>query len=305
MANPNLATERVTAIRRILCPVDFSEFSASVLAYAAAFAKLFGSEITVLHVFATAVPPANSETYPAWLLQVPEARKSMADELHLLLAPFSSTGVTVRTQITEGNPAAEIVRHAAGHDIDLVVMGTHGRSGFDRLTLGSVAEKVLRKAPCPVLTIPPGAARTATDVSVRRILCPTDSSACSEQAVDFALYLADRAGAVVTALHVIETIDARPELSGAMAELQKRRCDTERRYLEDMHAARAGANRLTNAVTLGRPYLEILRMAEERAIDLIVMGVRGRGAVDMALFGSTTNHVVRRATCPVVTVRAR
>src|SRR5690349_10730599 len=142
MANPQRTTKRVTEIRRILCPVDFSDFSASVLAYAAAFAKLFGSEVTVLHVFATAVPPAGSETYPAWLLQVPEARKSIAAELHLLLAPLSSAGVTVRSHIAEGNTAAEVVRHAAEHDVDLIVMGTHGRSGFDRLTLGSVAEKV-------------------------------------------------------------------------------------------------------------------------------------------------------------------
>lgn len=305
MANPHLTTTTVTEIRRILCPVDFSEFSTSVLAYAAAFAKLFGSEITVLHVFAAAVPPASSATYPAWLLQVPDARKSIADELHLLLAPLSSAGVTVRTQIAEGNAAAEIVRHAAEHDVDLVVMGTHGRSGFDRLTLGSVAEKVLRKTPCPVLTIPPVAARAATDVSVREILCPTDFSTCSEQAMNFALALADRASAAVTALHVVETIEARPELSGAMAELQKRRCATERAYLEETNIARAGGSRITNAVTLGRPYLEILRMAEERAIDVIVMGVRGRSAIDMALFGSTTNHVVRRAMCPVVTVCAR
>lgn len=305
MANTHAVPARVTEIRRILCPVDFSEFSASVLAYAAAFAKLFGSDITVLHVFATAVPPASSETYPAWLLQVPEARKSIADELHLLLAPLSSAGVTVRTQIAEGNTASEIVRHAADHDVDLVVMGTHGRSGFDRLTLGSVAEKVLRKAPCPVLTIPPGAARTAAEVSVRRILCPTDSSTCSEHAMDFALSLADRGDAAVTALHVVETLETRPELSGAMADLQRRRCDTELRFLEEANAARAGGKEITSVVTLGRPYLEILRMAEERAIDLIVMGVRGRGRVDMALFGSTTNHVVRRATCPVVTVGAR
>ena len=96
-----------------------------------------------------------------------------------------------------------------------------------------------------------------------------------------------------------------PEQSAILAELQKRRCDTERRYLEEINAARAGGNRITNALTLGRPYLEVLRIAEEREIDLIVMGVRGRGAVDMALFGSTTNHVVRRAACPVVTVCAR
>ena len=174
MVNPRNTTERGTEIRRILCPVDCSEFSASVLAYAAAFAKLFGSEITVLHVFATAVPRASSETYPAWLLQVAEARKSIADELHLLLAPLSDAGVTVRTQIAEGNTASEIVRHAAEHDVDLVVMGTHGRCGFDRLTLGSVAEKVLGKTPCPVFTNPQGMDRTAHGITQLHILFPKD-----------------------------------------------------------------------------------------------------------------------------------
>jgi len=285
MTNSHVAKESATGIPRILCPIDFSEFSESVLAYAAAFAKMFGSELTVLHVS--------------------EARQSIADELQLLLAPLSSTGVTLHTRIADGNTAAEIVRHAAEHDVDLVVMGTHGRSGFDRLTLGSVAEKVLRKSPCPVLTIPPGAARLAADVSVRRILCPTDASTCSDQAMDFALSLAERADAAVTALHVVETIETRPELSSATTELQKRRCATELRFLEATNAARAGGKRITNAVTLGRPYLEILRMVEARAIDLVVMGVRGRGPIDMALFGSTTNHVVRRATCPVVTVGPR
>jgi nucleotide-binding universal stress UspA family protein len=305
MAQSHVGKHGTTQIRRILCPVDFSEFSESVLAYAAVFAKLFTSEVTVLHVFATAVPATSSATYPAWLLQVPEAQKAIADELQVLLAPLASTGVTVRTRIAEGNTAAAIVRHAAEHDVDLVVMGTHGRSGFDRLALGSVAEKVLRKAPCPVLTIPPGASRVASELSVRRILCPTDFSACSEDALDFALSLAGRAGAAVTALHVVETIETQPDLSGPTADLQRRRCDTERRFLEHLNAARAGGQGITNAVTLGRPYLEILQIAKEQAMDLIVMGVRGRGPVDMALFGSTTNQVVRRATCPVLTVCAR
>jgi len=301
----DMATGSVTNVGRILCPIDLSGFSQSVLAYAAAFANLFGSEVTVLHVLATAVPPATLGTDPAWLLQVPESRDSMASELDALLAPLSSTGVTVRTQIAEGHTSAEIVRYAADHDVDLIVMGTHGRSGFDRLALGSVAEKVLRKAPCPVLTVPPGAACTVHDVLVRRILCPTDFSLFSERAMDLALSLAEKADATVTALHVVETLDTGPGVSGPMAELRKRQCDTELHALADINAARAGGNRITNTVRLGRPYLEILRLADERTIDVIVMGVRGRGAVDITLFGSTTNQVVRRAKCPVVTIRPR
>jgi nucleotide-binding universal stress UspA family protein len=305
MANSHVPDDSVAELGRILCPVDFSEFSQSALAYAEAFARLFGSEITVLHVFPTPVPPECPGTYPAWPLQVPETRDSLARDLQAFSAPLALTGVTLRTQVAEGNTSGQIVRYAAEHDVDLIVMGTHGRSGFDRLTLGSVAEKVLRKAPCPVLTVPPGAARTAPEVLVRRILCPTDFSTWSEQAMDFALELAERADATITSLHVVEALETRPDLSGSMAELRKRQCETELHGLSAINAARAGASRITSTVALGRPYLEILRLADERAIDVIVMGVRGRGPVDIALFGSTTNHVVRRAACPVVTVRAR
>lgn len=301
------APDDLPYLRKILCPVDFSDFSPPVLAYAVALAKLFGGEVTVLHVFPTGIPPANQVTYPSWLLQVPEARDAIAKELHALLAPFSATGVTLRTQVAEGNTAAEIVRYAGEGQMDLIVLGTHGRSGFDRFALGSVAEKILRKAPCPVMTLPPGMPRAVADVSLRRILWPTDFSSCSEEALDFALSLAARTHAGVTALHVVETLDSRPEssASGAVVELHQRQRETELRALEAVSDARAGAVPMENLVVLGRPYLAIVEAAASRAADLIVMGVRGRGAVDITLFGSTTNQVVRRAQCPVVTIRSQ
>ena len=90
-----------------------------------------------------------------------------------------------------------------------------------------------------------------------------------------------------------------------IAEFRRRQCQAAQAALRDVIAAHAGTAPVTDVVVLGRPHREILRVAEERAADLIVIGVRGRGSFDITLFGSTTNQVVRRSTCPVVTIRSQ
>jgi len=288
--------------------VDLSDFSPPVLAHAVALAKWFGAEVTALHVFASYIPPASLTTYPGWMLEVPEARTAILKELEAVTAAFASKGIRVPMETAEGDPAAEIVQRAEALEVDLIVMGTHGRSGFDRFTLGSVTEKVLRKASCPVLTLPPSAPRKVDDVVYRRILCPIDFSPSSARALDFGLTVAAKAGAAVTVLHVVESWDPERELEGSsyIAELRRRQCETEQASLRQFTATRnVGARELEHLVVLGWPHREIVRLAAERAADLIVMGVRGRGPVDLTLFGSTTNQVVRRAACPVATIRTR
>src|SRR5690349_18496218 len=171
-------------IRTILCPIDLSDFSRPALAHAAALARWYGAEVIAFHVFATVMPSAALDTYPAWILQLPDARDNISRELYSILEPYTTTDMAVRLHTAEGSPAHEIVKYASDVEADLIVMGTHGRSGFDRLTLGSVTEKVLRKAPCPVLTLPPGAASSATAVGYRSVLCPTDFSESSERALE-------------------------------------------------------------------------------------------------------------------------
>ena len=207
-----------------------------------------------------------------------------------------------------GGAAGTIVDHAVRMAADLLVVGTHGRGGFDRLLLGSVAEKVLRKAPCPILTVPPHAPSAAPEeVVFKRILCPMDFSPSALQAFGFAVDLARQANGSVTVLHVIEwlaeeeprahahfnvseyrqhlTADAHARLQALLAEEPRTWCETE------------------EAVVIGRAHREILAMAAAKEADLIAMGAQGRGGVGLALFGSTTQHVVRAATCPVLTVR--
>jgi nucleotide-binding universal stress UspA family protein len=213
--------------------------------------------------------------------------------------------------VYEGRVVAEILERARAWPADLLVMGTHGRGGFERWVLGSVTEKVLRKAPCPVLTVPPPASglHPSGAVLYRAIVCPVDFSDASLAALRHALKLAEESAAEITVLHVIEWLvedepgariagfdvpefrryleqDAREKLKGTVPEEARDWC------------------RPREEVVGGRPWREILRVADERQADLVVMGVRGRHPVDIALFGSTTHHVVRGARCPVLVVHA-
>jgi nucleotide-binding universal stress UspA family protein len=187
---------------------------------------------------------------------------------------------------------------------DLIVVGTHGRGGFDRLILGSVTEKVLRKAVCPVLTVPPPAV-VATKLPYERLLCPVDFSESSLSALKVALSIAEEADAHITILHAIEwpTDD---ELSGIEVDTPAFHRLAEEQTVRSLNELVPQDVRVwckpDTTVRFGKAYQQILETAEQKHADLIVIGVRGRNALDLMLFGSTTNQVVRRASCPVLTL---
>jgi nucleotide-binding universal stress UspA family protein len=142
------------SIRRILFPTDFSEPAEYAWSYALTFAQEFGAEVHLLHVVAP--PPRLTEAYavnydPVRMVesQTAEATGSMDRQVEAA----KSRGLVFRREIREGLDYREIIDYAAKHDIDLIVMATHGRTGLAHVLLGSVAEKVVRKAPCPVLTV--------------------------------------------------------------------------------------------------------------------------------------------------------
>jgi nucleotide-binding universal stress UspA family protein len=302
----------MTPIQRILCPVDFSEVSRHAIVHAVAIARWYKASITGLHVH-------NPIFMPVPGLPEPEERVTEVEVKRLhgeTLACFESaraTGVALDVLIDVGPAAHRILDRAADLPADLIVMGTHGTSGFEHLVLGSVTEKVLRKAPCPVLTVPPRAEATSGP-PFRRVLCAVDFSDWSLTALELAFSLARESDAGVTIVHVIEwpwheppppqLSEMPPEQAAALAEY--------RRYLEQSATARlkalaSDAVPVRCATTLrvvhGKSYVEILRVAAEDHADLIVTGVHGRNAIDLMLFGSTTNQLVRRATCPVLTLR--
>jgi nucleotide-binding universal stress UspA family protein len=296
---------------RILCPLDLSDFSRRALEHALVLARWYEAELTALHVFSTWVPPGNASTYPAWMRLVPEVREQIDHELRQQLEPAIACGIDVPLVTREGDAVSGILDEAERMKADLIVISTHGRSGFDRFTLGSVTEKVLRKASCPVLVVPPaGAGRPAENErfdGYHRILCAVDFSDSSQEAMRVAYSVAARGKSSITLAHVVEIADNPDVMIGGaspLAELRRGRVEGAREALQELATQRQPPGSETEVhVGLGSSHRELLRIASEIGADLVVMGVRGRGAVDLTLFGSTTNQVVRRAHCDVLTVR--
>jgi len=145
---------RVT-IARILCPVDFSDSAEHAMRYAAGLAGTFNAELTLVHVIAPVVSALPGETALPDTLQadIEELTAACRERLEHLAAQLTSEGLTVRQQVLNGVPFVEIVRYARDAASELIVMGTHGRTGLGHLLIGSVAERVVRRAPCPVLTV--------------------------------------------------------------------------------------------------------------------------------------------------------
>ena len=294
--------------RQILCPVDFSLFSRRALDHAAVLARWYEAQLTVLHVSPLmptvfALPPA----------MTPAALPSFDQEaLGLELLTFVSETLkgkpTPTLVVRAGAPATTILDFADEIKADLVALGTHGRTGFERFMLGSVADKVIRKAACPVLTVPHHAADRPEGPLFGRILCAVDFSPASDRAAQYALSLAQEAIGCLTMLHVKEWIpdrdafedypdfdvdhfrrsllaDARVRVEALVPEGARDWCEPETR------------------VVCGKPYQEILRVAHNDVVDLIVLGIHGHGPIDRMLLGSTTQQVVRQAACPVLTIR--
>jgi nucleotide-binding universal stress UspA family protein len=298
-------------IARILCPTDFSDASAHAADLATMIAGWYKARIAALHVVSAAVVLPEFSLSPGGSVD-----EAALDALRTATAgrftEAAGAGVGVDVFLEVGSPAPLILDRAAALPADLIVMGTHGTSGFQHLMLGSVTERVLRKAVCPVLTVPPRAHATSR-IPFGRLLCAIDFSESSMAALQFALSLAEESDARLTMLHVLEWPWEEPpsprledlpvEQGAALAEY--------RRYREKMAVMRlealAAAPRLSQlpAVRLsnGKPHVQILEVAQEEGSDLIVIGVHGRNPFDMMVFGSTTNQVVRGAACPVLTLR--
>jgi nucleotide-binding universal stress UspA family protein len=143
-------------LQRILLPTDFSAYSAAATRYACELATRFGAELHVLHTLEVHLSDTPGFGMGLALPQYVHESKAAAEKaLSSVLDPQWSAGRTVVQSVVEGSPKVEIVRYARRHDIDLIMLATHGRSGLAHVIIGSVAESVVRTAPCPVLTVRP------------------------------------------------------------------------------------------------------------------------------------------------------
>jgi nucleotide-binding universal stress UspA family protein len=296
--------------KNILCPTDLSDASVRALTYAAAFARWYGAQLTVLHVVPTFDPMTVApRTFNGPVQMVtPMSREEIRDELRRITRTAGMASLDVVLSTRDGDPTRTILDHALETAADLIVMGTHGRGGFERLLIGSVAEKVVRKAPCPVLLVPPHLTAAApANVTFKQILCPVDFSPSALQALGFALDLSRQADGAVTVLHAVEWLaedDPRDNAHFNVPEYRRYLVQDAQERVRTLIAEESQDwTAIEERVVLGRAYREILKVAAGSGTDLIVMGAQGRGGLGLTLFGSTTQQVVRAATCPVLTVR--
>jgi nucleotide-binding universal stress UspA family protein len=291
-------------IKRILCAIDRSPSSLQAFGYAIVLARWQRARLNLLEVIEEAPPPGVSRA-PTSDGVPNETRTTLERDLRRVLTARRASDVKVEISLRNGNVVQEILAQAKTSRPDLVVIGSHGRGGIQRLVLGSVAEKVLRLATCPVLTVRRGVRLVRRSRSpFGTILCPTDFSAAANKAVAYAKRLAQEADAKLILMTAVEWPFGDEVTSGAIAELQKSIASNASEALTRL-LPRPASNgpRAQAIVAVGKASAAIVKVARARSVDLIVMGVSGRGALDVAVLGSTTHHVIREGAWPVLTVR--
>jgi nucleotide-binding universal stress UspA family protein len=295
-------------INKILYPTDFSPCSRQALDHALFLAEQFDAE---LHMFHAAVlnadDPGNPESH---FLGGEEILERLFEISSSRLAEWIPTdrrqAVSIKEIQERGYSAAPLVlEYADKEDVDLIVMGTHGHGALGRIFLGSVADRVVRYAGCPVLTVRESdSSREMT--ALERILVPMDFSEHSRAALAYAKDLAVMYGASLQLLHVIHT-GTFPTLYGPvgdMFDISEVESISLRSMDEAMREKPGAEVSYDKYVVNGRPATEIAAFARDHASDLIVISTHGLSGLDRAVSGSTAGEVVQHAACPVLTIKS-
>jgi nucleotide-binding universal stress UspA family protein len=289
-------------LARILCPVDMSEPSRRAFDCARALAEDQQAELIVLHVVDTTLWTGLAVDAMRSLSDA--RRNALSDELEWWVARRAGDAVPIRTEVREGPVRAVILDAVSELSIDLIVMATHGRSGFERFVLGSVTEKVLRRVPCPVLTVPSHAEAIVRPGGRGRIVCATDGSELSKPALARARALAESRRAPLSVISVVAWPEGESPSSLPEQVLNVRRRLEEQAAVMLAQLVEGWESRPDLVVRFGKPGRQIVAYAAQVQAELIVVGVSGRGALDRMLLGATAHEVVRDAACPVLCVPA-
>jgi nucleotide-binding universal stress UspA family protein len=272
--------------QNILCPVDFSEISALGLRFASALAGCSNARLTVLFADPFLPPPYFTESRLEEMRRrlqqsVKEAEKSLQDFVGKTLGD-----IRVEVKVVEALPVDGIMRLAREIPADMIAMGTHGRSGVNRLMLGSVAERVLRESHIPVLTVRPVPGGPEPFPAIRNIVCPVNNSEVARRSLRYAARLAHCFDADLIVLHVKQpgAKDSIEDLCAWVPASERSLCSIREMTRE------------------GEAAEQIVVAASELPCDLLVMGARHRRFFDSTVIGATTVRVVRHANCAVLTV---
>ena len=290
---------------RILCPTDMSDLSRIAVRCGLTWARRFGAKAFVLAARELTLPPRyfSPEQIAALLRQAEAAEDQIRADLEDWVKEIGAEGVAVEAVVGPGPADRAILRAIEVVQPDLVVMGTHGRSGYNRFLMGSTTEKVVRAIGVPLLTVREGCRRLVTGagegthLDIRRILCAADDPKAPGANLATVAQLARAFGAEVTVLHSLEV----PAWLGSVSPTVR---EEAARQLSGLVATHAADLSVHVVVTEGLAYQSILQRATSEETDLIVVGGRQAGG-DFPIFGSTAIRVMRHAPCPVLALPAR
>ncbi len=278
----------------ILSPTDFSELATFSLGYAQKLASCSGARLVIPYADPFLPSPHFTALQMDTVVESLENSKQAArDYLSRYAKEAVTAAIEVETLVVEDLPVPAIVRTAAEKNADLIVMGTHGRSGISRAMLGSVTERVLRETTRPVLTVRKKKGQVAVpgEIEIKHVLCPVNFSEVSYQALAHAVAVAECFGARLTVLYVTES-----ELSATALDAEKGRlCN----WVPPEFRQKCSIQEM---VEKGNAPERILSLAEHLGCDMIVLGAQHRRFFDSTIIGTTTVRVTRHAPCPVLTV---
>jgi nucleotide-binding universal stress UspA family protein len=291
-------------VKTIIVATDFSEDAAAALDWAAAVARERGARIVLTHAVMIATPAA-PEFVPLDGLFYAELHDLAKSRLEALAAKLRETGLSVETELTVEPVVASVLAVAERCSADVIVAGTRGLTGWKRVVLGSVASRLIREAPCPVVTLHAGDAKRRRPV--RTILIATDFSEDAARAAEAASRILGECGPDrrLVLLHVyrypvVFSQAAPPVLAKSIDEV----IASARRELAVLAGrfSREGVN-VETRIDEGLPSQAIVDQAQQIGADLIAMGTHGRSGIDRLFLGSTAARVLSAAPCPVLTVR--
>lgn len=319
--------------KKIMCTIDFSEFSDNTLSYGKLLASEFNSKLYLCHIVPDSIyVSGHLSSYVDYLGLETEFIKNARARLE---AMSDKMDLEYEIIVSSGHPATQIDTIAREKNIDMVIAATHGGSGMKRFLIGSVTDRLVKLLNCPLLVLHPQAKESAVldedKVKIKKILVGCDFSMDSELAFEYALSLAQE---FQTQLHLAHVVRPEDQLHFSNTEIIHRQenyastwdrllyPNLEKRYTsenlqkkqteyQDLEArmidmvpreCQSWCTPIT-ALLIGEPYKELVEYANLQEIDMIVLGIRGHSLLEKFLVGSTTDRVISRASCPVLAVR--
>jgi nucleotide-binding universal stress UspA family protein len=287
----------IPLIKRILFATDFSACAEHAEGYVAHMAKTYRATVDVLHVL---------EIYEGVYVTAMQDQRETNARLTAVAQRLQHPTVPVTHQQRAGFPDVLICEIAMETHADLIVLGTHGRTGLQHILLGSTAERVLTMAPCPVLTIrqPTGMEEphVTKPIQFKQVLVPIDFSACSLGALEYGIQLAKDFSASMTLLHVLEPVAYGVDLMLGHPQGQDRE-ETHRQFKRLVNMIRDHGVSLHEIIRGGLPADSILGTVHATNSDLVVMGTHGRRGISHIINGSVAEAVLRQAPCPVLAMK--